>query len=112
MSENIATTFRGKGLPDKIDTRKVVEMIRNADLYDLINISLRSTDLSNDSVEQFIKRALEKRNQDACSRSDENMNSQMLTKDNARIYSSTDLIFTPPSKMSTKELQSMSPTKR
>jgi hypothetical protein len=41
-------------LPDKIDTKKVVEMIKNADLYDLINISLRSSELTTDSVEQYI----------------------------------------------------------
>lgn len=37
-------------------------MIKNADLYDLINISLRSSDLSNETVEQFIQRALDKKN--------------------------------------------------
>ena len=41
-------------LPDKIDTRKVVEMIKNADLYDLINISLRSNELKDETVELFI----------------------------------------------------------
>jgi len=41
-------------LPEKIDTRKVVEMIKNADLYDLINISLRSNELKDETVELFI----------------------------------------------------------
>ena len=35
-------------LPDKLDTHKVIEMIKNADLYDLINISLRSSELKNE----------------------------------------------------------------
>ena len=47
-------------LPDKIDTAKVIEMIRNADLYDLINISLKQKELKNDQVEQFIQKALQK----------------------------------------------------
>ncbi len=33
-------------------------MIRNADLYDLINLSLRSNELKNEQVEQFIQKAL------------------------------------------------------
>lgn len=41
-------------LPDKIDTAKVVEMIKNADLYDLINISLKQNGVKNEQVEQFI----------------------------------------------------------
>ena len=60
-------------LPDKIDTRKVVEMIKNADLYDLINISLRSNELKDETVELFIQKALMK---------------------NAKC----ELVFTPPSK--------------
>jgi len=51
-------------LPEKIDTRKVVEMIKNADLYDLINISLRSSELTSDTVERFILKALEKKTND------------------------------------------------
>ena len=47
-------------LPDKIDTKKVVEMIRNADLYELINFSLRANEMENDQVEQFIQKALER----------------------------------------------------
>ena len=35
-------------------------MIRNADLYELINFSLRANDMENDQVEQFIQKALEK----------------------------------------------------
>jgi hypothetical protein len=39
-------------------------MIKNADLYDLINISLKSKEQhTNESVEEFIYKALEKRNQ-------------------------------------------------
>jgi hypothetical protein len=48
------------GLPDKIDTAKVIEIIKNADLYDLINMSLRSNDLKSAQIENFIKKALEK----------------------------------------------------
>lgn len=48
-------------LPEKIDTRKVVEMIKNADLYDLINISLRSNELKDETVELFIQKALQGR---------------------------------------------------
>jgi hypothetical protein len=48
-----------QSLPDKIDTKKVVEMIRNADLYDLINISLKQNEVNNEQVEMFIQRALE-----------------------------------------------------
>ena len=33
-------------------------MIKNADLYDLINISLRSNELSSESIESFIQKAL------------------------------------------------------
>jgi hypothetical protein len=38
-------------LPDKLDTREVVEMIKNADLYDLINISLRANEMKDETVE-------------------------------------------------------------
>ena len=41
-----------------LDTREVVEMIKNADLYDLINISLRANELKDETVEQFIHKAL------------------------------------------------------
>jgi hypothetical protein len=44
-------------------------MIKNADLYDLINISLRSSELSSESVEQFIFKALEKKNNEPQSNS-------------------------------------------
>jgi hypothetical protein len=37
-------------------------MIKNADLYDLINLSLRSSELTSDTVERFILKALEKKN--------------------------------------------------
>jgi hypothetical protein len=33
-------------------------MIKNADLYDLINISLRSNELKDETVELFIQKAL------------------------------------------------------
>lgn len=33
-------------------------MIKNADLYELINISLRSNELQNETVEDFISKAL------------------------------------------------------
>ena len=55
------TSKHQSSLPSSIDTQKVVEMIKNADLYDLINISLRSSELSNETVESFIQRALEKK---------------------------------------------------
>jgi hypothetical protein len=35
-------------------------MIRNADLYELINISLRANELENSQVEDFIQKALDK----------------------------------------------------
>ena len=35
-------------------------MIRNADLYELINLSLRANELENDQVEEFIQKALDK----------------------------------------------------
>jgi hypothetical protein len=41
-------------LPDKLDTREVVEIIKNADLYDLINMSLRANEMRDETVEQFI----------------------------------------------------------
>jgi hypothetical protein len=44
----------GMTLPEKIDTRTVVEMIKNADLYDLISISLRANELKEEQVELFI----------------------------------------------------------
>jgi hypothetical protein len=45
-------------LPSKIDTRAVVEMIKNADLYDLINISMRANEMKEEQVELFIQKAL------------------------------------------------------
>ena len=48
-------------LPDKLDTRQVVEMIKNADLYDLINISLRANEMKDETVELFIQKALQLR---------------------------------------------------
>jgi hypothetical protein len=36
----------------------VVELIKGADLYDLINISLRSDDVKDETVELFIQKAL------------------------------------------------------
>lgn len=33
-------------------------MIKNADLYDLINISMRSKELKDETVEMFIQKAL------------------------------------------------------
>jgi hypothetical protein len=45
-------------LPDKIDTKAVVDMIKNADLYDLISISLRANDMKDEQVEHFIQKAL------------------------------------------------------
>jgi hypothetical protein len=41
-----------------LDTREVVEMIKNADLYDLINISLRANEMKDETVELFIQKAL------------------------------------------------------
>jgi hypothetical protein len=38
-------------LPDKLDTREVVDIIKNADLYDLINISLRANEMKDETVE-------------------------------------------------------------
>lgn len=64
LGENPATTndvsleqdssVRSNALPSKIDTRAVVEMIKNADLYDLINISLRANEMKEEQVELFI----------------------------------------------------------
>jgi len=51
----------GQELPDKLDTRAVVEMIKNADLYDLISISLKANDMKDEQVEHFIQRALTNR---------------------------------------------------
>jgi hypothetical protein len=41
-------------LPQKLDLREVVEIIKNADLYDLINISLRANEQKDETVEHFI----------------------------------------------------------
>ncbi|CDW76477.1 UNKNOWN [Stylonychia lemnae] len=81
-------------------------MIKNADLYDLINISLRQNELKNEQVEQFISKAL----QQSQSRSqisqnnpcdDQNIDPQQL-----------EIIFTPPSKFSSRAYQqSTSPSK-
>jgi hypothetical protein len=51
--------FRGneknvQELPSKLDMREVVDIIKNADLYDLINISLRANEHKDETVEQFI----------------------------------------------------------
>lgn len=35
-------------------------MIKNADLYDLINISMRSKELKDETVEMFIQKALQR----------------------------------------------------
>lgn len=46
-------------LPEMLETKRVVEMIKNANLYELINISLRQNELQSETVELFIQRALE-----------------------------------------------------
>ena len=93
-------------------------MIRNADLYDLINISLRSSELSSESVEQFIFKALEKKSNETHSNSkvnDENrdLTSQKYGDNTLQALNQNELIFTPPSKL-TQKLSgcSQSPTKR
>ncbi len=53
-----ASNASSQFLPDKLDTREVVEIIKNADLYDLINISLRANEMKDETVEQFIQKAL------------------------------------------------------
>ena len=39
---------------------KVADMIKNADLYDLIRISMRSSDTKVSAVDRYIKRALDR----------------------------------------------------
>ncbi len=39
---------------------KVADMIKNADLYDLIKISMRSSDNKISAVDRYIKRALDR----------------------------------------------------
>lgn len=39
---------------------KVAELIKNADLYDLIKISMRSSDSKVSAVDRYIRRALER----------------------------------------------------
>ena len=46
---------KGSRLPQRLDMQEVVDIIKNADLYDLINISLKSNE---QTVEHFIQRAL------------------------------------------------------
>jgi argonaute-like protein implicated in RNA metabolism and viral defense len=41
-------------------SNKVAEIIKNADLYDLIKISMRSTDSKLSAVDRYIKRALDR----------------------------------------------------
>ena len=41
-----------------LDLQEVVDIIKNADLYDLINISLKSNEHKDETVEHFIQRAL------------------------------------------------------
>jgi hypothetical protein len=75
-------------------------MIRNADLYDLINISLRSNELKNDTVEAFIQKALEKSGNGRKHPIQENLQTGL------------DLIYTPPSKLQLRQqklLQASSP---
>jgi hypothetical protein len=55
------TSRASSQLPDTLDTRQVIELIKNADLYDLINISLRANELKDEQVEMFIQKALSSR---------------------------------------------------
>lgn len=41
-------------LPQRLDMQEVVDIIKNADLYDLINISLKSNEHKDETVEHFI----------------------------------------------------------
>jgi hypothetical protein len=43
-------------------SKKVAEFIKNADLYDLISISLRSSDAKLHAVDRYIKRAIDRHN--------------------------------------------------
>ena len=52
-------TCKENHLPEMLETKRVVEMIKNANLYELINISLRQNELQSETVELFIQRALE-----------------------------------------------------
>eukprot|EP00347_Sterkiella_histriomuscorum_P023899 403333003 len=93
-----------QGLPEKLDTQKVIEMIRNADLYDLINISLRSSELKNEQVEQFIQRALEKGHQGGHQQLNQSSHQNNNLRYNQNINpQQMDLIFTPPSKISLRQ---------
>jgi len=42
---------KGSRLPQRLEMQEVVDIIKNADLYDLINISLKSNE---QTVEHFI----------------------------------------------------------
>jgi hypothetical protein len=77
----------------------VVEMIKNADLFDLINISLNSRELRTDQVEQFIQRALEKGH--------DNQRQRGSLIDPKQL----ELIFTPPSKIAQRQSET-SPSNR
>jgi hypothetical protein len=79
-----------------------MEMIKNADLYDLINLSLRHSDLKNETVESFISRALDSRNASAV---------QQLTSSQEDLSTPEQkMIFTPPSKATVKKSISRSPS--
>ena len=61
LYESFREPLGESNLSDKIETRAVVDMIKNADLYDLISISLRANDLKDEQVEHFIQKALTSR---------------------------------------------------
>jgi hypothetical protein len=52
MSDQLSTEI--EPLPYMLETKRVVEMIKSANLYELINISLRKNDLQSETVELFI----------------------------------------------------------
>jgi len=47
-------------MSDPEDNQKVSEIIKNADLYDLIKISLKTNDTKITAVDRYIQRALER----------------------------------------------------
>ncbi len=53
---NGTTDMKKTHLPDKIETQMVVEMIQNADIYELISLSKKELGATSTSlVEDFIK---------------------------------------------------------
>ena len=59
---------------------KVAEMIKNADLYDLIRISMRSSNTKLSAVDRYIKRAID-RQANSISVPDENSSIQPMSNE-------------------------------